>query len=255
MRRIMIAVLAAAAVAAGGIGPATAAGEDVELDSQAWSFSGIFGTFDPAALQRGLQIYREVCKTCHSMNLVAYRNLDALGYSEDEIKAIAAEDTVVDGPNEEGDMFDRPARPSDRFAPPFANEQAARSANGGALPPDLSVIVEARLGGPDYVYSLLTGYEEPPADVELLAGMNYNRVFPGHQIAMAPPLSEDAVEFADGTPATVEQMAKDVVTFLTWAAEPMLEERKRTGIKVILFLLVFTGLLYAAKRKIWGDVH
>jgi ubiquinol-cytochrome c reductase cytochrome c1 subunit len=255
MRRLMFAGLAALAMTAVAVGSASAAEGEAELDTQPWSFSGIFGMFDRAALQRGLQVYREVCKNCHSMNLLAYRNLEALGYNRNEVKAIAAQDQVTAGPNDEGDMFERPAKPFDHFAPPFPNEQAARAANGGALPPDLSVIAKARVGGPDYIYSLLTGYEEPPQGFELLAGKQYNRVFPGHQIAMPQPLYDDSVTYQDGTPATLEQEAKDVATFLMWAAEPTLEERKHTGIKVILFLLVFTGLLYAAKRKIWSDVH
>jgi len=174
----------------------------------------------------------------------------------DEIKAIAGEFEVTDGPNDDGDMFTRPARPADRFASPFENVQAARASNNGALPPDLSLITKARKGGGDYIYALLSGYaEEPPADFELADGMYYNKVFPGHQIAMNPPLGDDAVEYTDGTKATTAQMAKDVTTFLVWAAEPEMEERKRLGIKVMLFLIVLTGLLYALKRKIWSDLH
>ncbi|MCH7538895.1 MAG: cytochrome c1 [Proteobacteria bacterium] len=221
-----------------------------------WTFQGIFGTFDRAAAQRGLQVYREGCAACHSLDLLYYRNLEALGYGEEEIQAIAAEHEVTDGPDEEGEMFERPARPSDRFVAPFPNPQAARAANNGALPPDLSLITKARAGGPDYLFALLTGYqEEPPEGVEFVEGMYYNEYFPGRQIAMPPPLFDDAVEYADGTPATVEQMARDVVTFLSWAAEPEMEERKRLGIKVILFLVVLTGLFYAVKRKVWSDVH
>jgi cytochrome c1 len=185
-----------------------------------------------------------------------YRNLEALGYGEKAIQAIAAEHEVTDGPDEEGEMFERPARPSDRFVAPFPNPEAARAANNGALPPDLSLMTKARAGGPDYLFALLTGYEEePPEGVEFVEGMYYNPYFPGRQIAMPPPLFDDAVEYADGTPATVEQMARDVVTFLSWAAEPEMEERKRLGIKVILFLVVLTGLFYAVKRKVWSDVH
>jgi ubiquinol-cytochrome c reductase cytochrome c1 subunit len=238
-----------------GGGPAGAA-EAPTPPSQNWSFGGLFGTFDRAAVQRGFQGFREICAACHGLGYIAYRNLEALGFSADEVKAIAAEYTVIDGPNEEGEMFERPARPSDRWVPPFPNDNAARATNNGALPPDLSLITKARKKGHDYLYALLTGYEEePPADVEVMEGMYYNAYFPGHQIVMPPPLAEDAVEYADGTPATVDRMARDLVQFLAWAAEPELEERKRMGIKVSLFLIVFTGMLYAVKRKVWADVH
>lgn len=236
-------------------GSATAA-EGPKLAAQNWSFGGIFGTFDRATLRRGVQVYTEVCASCHSLKLVAYRNLGDVGYSADEVKAIAAEFEVTDGPNNDGDMFTRPALPADRFVAPFENDKAARAANNGALPPDLSLITKARKGGSDYIYALLSRYaEEPPAGFELSDGMYYNEVFPGHQIAMSPPLGEDAVEYTDGTKATTAQMSKDVTTFLVWAAEPEMEERKRLGIKVMLFLLVLTGLLYALKRKIWSDLH
>ncbi len=162
---------------------------------------------------------------------------------------------MKDGPNDDGEMFERPGRPSDRFRSPFPNEQAARAANNGALPPDLSVIVKARAGGADYIHALLTGYTDPPAGVEVMEGMHYNRYFPGHQIAMAPPLNEDQVAFHDGTPATVEQMSRDVATFLAWAAEPELEERRSLGVKILLFLTILGGLAYAVKRKVWADVH
>jgi ubiquinol-cytochrome c reductase cytochrome c1 subunit len=220
-----------------------------------WSFSGVFGTFDRASLQRGYQIYSEVCSNCHSMNLLYYRNLAALGYNEDQIKAFAAQKEVTDGPNDQGEMFKRPARPYDHFVAPFANEKAARAANNGALPPDLSLVIKAREGGADYVYSLLQGYKPPPSDFKLAEGMQYNLYFPGHQIAMPPPLADNAVTFADGTPATLQQEAHDVAAFLTWASEPTMEDRKRTGAKVILFLLVMAGLLYGTKRKIWADLH
>ena len=235
---------------------AASAAEGPKLAAQDWSFDGIFGTYDRAELRRGVQVYNEVCASCHGLKLVAYRNLGDVGFGADEIKAIAAEFEVTDGPNDDGDMFTRPARPADRFAAPFENDKVARAANNGALPPDLSVITKARKGGGDYIYALLSGYaEEPPADFELADGMYYNKVFPGHQIAMNPPLGEDAVEYTDGTKATTAQMAKDVTTFLVWAAEPEMEERKRLGVKVMLFLLVLTGLLYALKRKIWSDLH
>lgn len=236
-------------------GPALAAGEAQKLPSQHWSFSGMFGTYDRAALQRGFQVYKEVCSACHSARLLSYRNLVNLGFSEDEVKAIAAGYEVTDGPNDQGEMFKRPARPSDRFVSPFPNEEAARAANNGANPPDLSLITKARVGGADYIHALLTGYATPPAGVTVPPGMNYNTYFPGHMIAMAAPLSDGAVTFADNTKATPAQMAHDVATFLTWAAEPEMEARKRTGIKVILFLIVLSGLLYAVKRKVWKGIH
>jgi ubiquinol-cytochrome c reductase cytochrome c1 subunit len=254
MRRALIALAAACGVV-GLSGVPVSAAEEVALEHQDWSFQGFFGTYDRAALQRGFQVYNQVCSACHSLDFVHYRNLEAIGFSEDEVKAIAAEVQIADGPDEDGEMFEREGRPSDPFRAPFANENQAKAANGGAAPPDLSLMIKARVGGPDYTYGILTGYHEPPADLEMQPGLNYNAVFPGHQIAMPAPLSEDAVEYADGTPATVEQMSHDVVTFLAWAAEPEMEVRKRTGVKVLLFLIVFTGLLYATKRKIWAKVH
>jgi ubiquinol-cytochrome c reductase cytochrome c1 subunit len=235
--------------------PARAAGEAIAIPDTRFSFEGIFGTFDRASAQRGFQVYKEVCSACHSMRLLYYRNLRDLGFTEEQVAQIAAQFQVMDGPNDEGQMFERPARPSDRFRSPFPNPQAARAANNGAYPPDLSVIVKARFGGADYIYALLTGYEDPPPGVTLMEGMHYNRYFPGHQIAMAPPLSPDRVEFADGTPATVEQMARDVTTFLAWAAEPELEQRRAMGIKIIIFLTILGGLAYAVKRKVWADIH
>ncbi len=236
--------------------PALASGsaEPVHKDVK-FSFDGPFGTYDKAALQRGLQVYRNVCAACHALERTAYRNLSDLGYSEAQIKAIAGEYTVTDGPNDEGDMFERPARPSDKFKHPFANPQQARAANGGALPPDLSLITKARHGGADHVYSILTGYHEAPADVHLLAGQYYNTAMTGHVIAMAPPLTDGAVAYEDGSPQTVDQYAKDVSHFLTWAAEPEMEQRKRMGVKVLIFLAVFAGVMYAVKRQIWSDQH
>ncbi len=225
------------------------------LPRESWSFDGPFGTFDRAALQRGFQVYQEVCSNCHSLSLVSYRDLAALGYNEDQIKNIASQKQVTDGPNDQGEMFQRPARPSDRFVPAFPNDQANRAAHNGALPPDQSLIVKAREGGPDYIYGILTGYKDTPADDKVPDGMYYNVYFPGHHIAMPPPLTDDVVSYGDGTKATTAQEAHDVVTFLTWAAEPRLEERKKTGAKVIIFLLVMTGVLYAAKRKIWAEIH
>jgi len=231
-----------------------AAGEPA-LPRQQWSFDGVFGTYDRASAQRGFQVYKEVCSVCHPVKHLHFRDLADIGYSEDEVKAIAAGYQVTDGPNDEGQMFQRPGRPSDPIPGPFPNDQAARAANNGALPPDQSLIVKARAGGPDYVYGILTGYKEAPASFKMLEGMNYNEFFPGHQIAMPTPLSDNAVTFADGTPATVPQMAHDVVTFLTWAGEPRLEDRHRAGFKVTLFLVVAAGVFYAAKRKIWAAIH
>ncbi|MEQ8865275.1 MAG: cytochrome c1 [Thalassobaculum sp.] len=250
-----IKTLAATALVASALaGPALAAGE-VEIPKQDWTFGGVFGTFDRASLQRGFQVYQNVCASCHGLKFVAYRNLADLGYNEDEIKAIAAEKEVSDGPNDSGEMFNRPAKPSDRFVSPFANDEAARASNGGALPPDLSLMVDARVGGADYMYALLTGYKDAPADMKIPDGMYYNTGFAGQQIAMPQPLFPDGVTYGDNTPATIAQQARDVTTFLAWASEPNLEQSKRTGVMVILFLLVFTGLLYATKRKIWANVH
>jgi len=231
---------------------ALAAEETEPLPEISWSFDGPFGTYDRAALQRGLQVYREVCSTCHGLKYIAFRNLADLGYDEEELKALAAEYTVTDGPDDDGEMFEREGQPSDYFPEPFPNEKAAAAANGGAAPPDLSLMAKARMGGATYIYALLIGYEDPPADFQ---GDNYNVYFPGHQIAMPPPLFEDGVTYADGTPATVEQQARDVSHFLMWTAEPKLEDRKGMGLKVLIFLVVFTGVLYAVKRKVWSDVH
>lgn len=228
----------------------------VELPDMKWPFDGIFGTYDRASLQRGFQVYTQVCSACHSMDLLSYRNLTALGYTADEVKAIAASHTVHDGPNDEGEMFDRPGLPSDRFVGPFPNKKAAAAANNGALPPDLSLIAKARHGGASYIYGILTGYEEPPAGKTLLSSQHWNKYMPGNVIAMPPPLTtEGQVAYEDGSPQTVDQYAKDVASFLTWAAEPHMEDRKRIGLKVIIFLLVFTGIMYAVKKKVWADLH
>ncbi|WP_137125796.1 cytochrome c1 [Roseomonas sp. HF4] len=235
--------------------PARAAGEAIAIPRAGFSFDGIFGTYDRASAQRGFQVYKEVCSACHAMRLLSYRNLRELGLTEAQVAQIASQFTVMDGPNDEGQMFERPARPSDRFRRPFPNQQAARAANNGAYPVDLSVITKARAGGADYIHALLTGYQDPPDGVTMMEGMNYNRYFPGHQIAMAQPVYPDQVEFADGTPATLDQVARDVATFLAWAAEPELEERRAMGVKVIIFLTILGGLAYAVKRKIWADVH
>lgn len=222
---------------------------------QHWSFSGMFGTFERTAAQRGFQVYREVCAGCHSLRQIDFRHLAGIGYTEDQIKAFAAEAEVTDGPNDAGEMFTRPGTPADPLPKPFANAKAAAASNNGKEPPDLSLMVKARAGGADYVYALLTGYGPAPHDVSVPEGGNYNTYFPGHVIAMAPPLSDDAVEYQDGTKATLAQMAHDVSTFLAWTAEPELEARKSMGLKVLIFLVVLTGLLFRVKKVIWKDVH
>jgi ubiquinol-cytochrome c reductase cytochrome c1 subunit len=254
MRSFALAAVAAL-FAATAILPALAAEEAPPPPPQDWSFSGPFGTYDRSSAQRGFQVYKEVCSSCHGMYHLAYRNLMELGLSEPQVRALAADYMVTDGPGDDGEMFQRPALPSDPFVRPFPNEQAARASNGGAYPPDLSVMNKARGGGADYVYALLTGYEPAPGGMELAPGMYYNRYFPGHQIAMAPPVMEGGVEYADGTPNSVAQMARDVTTFMAWAAEPEMERRKQTGVSVILFLIVLSGMLFAVKRKVWSDVH
>ncbi|HEY8189940.1 MAG TPA: cytochrome c1, partial [Micavibrio sp.] len=225
------------------------------IPEQEWSFNGIFGTYDRAALQRGFQVYKEVCSACHSMSRLSYRNLSDLGYSDAEVKAIAADVMVADGPNDEGEMFERPGRPSDHFKSPYANIQAAKYANNGAFPPDMSLLAKARHGGADYIYSILTGYEEAPTNKELLPGQYWNKAMAGNIIAMPQPIHAGQVTYSDGANQDVDQYARDVAQFLTWASEPHMEERKRTGVKVFLFLLVFAGVMYAAKRKLWSNVH
>ncbi|WP_207536849.1 cytochrome c1 [Sabulicella rubraurantiaca] len=250
--KLLKALAVAAAVAASS--PALAAGEAPAPPNARFGFNSFFGSFDRAAQQRGFQVYKEVCAACHGMRLLSYRNLLDLGLSEPAVRSIAASVNVQDGPNDEGQMFERPARLSDRFRSPFPNEQAARAGNNGALPPDLSVIVKARHDGANYVRALLTGYVEPPAGVTVAPGMHYNEYFPGHQIAMPNVLNDGQVEFADGTRATVDQMARDVTTFLAWAAEPEMEQRKQMGVKILIFLAILGGLVYATKRKMWAAV-
>jgi len=259
MRKIVLSALAALTLTAGA---AQAAGNAPKPEAQDWTFNGLFGNYDEAQLKRGFQIYREVCGGCHSLRLVAYRNLEAIGFTKDEIKEIAAEYELPAGPNEDGEILEdgelrmRSAKPFDKFVPPFANEMAAKAGNGGALPPDLSLMNKSRVSGPDYVYALLTGYlEEAPEGVEIPDGMYYNKYFPGHQISMAPPLDAETVEYEDGTEPTLENHAKDIVAFMNWAAAPELEERKSLGIKVMLFLILLTAMFYALKKRIWADVH
>ena len=232
---------------------------NVDLLKPTWSFDGFFGKFDRASLQRGYQIYKEVCSSCHSMKQLSYRNLGEQGgpeFTEAEVKAIASQYEVSDGPNAEGEMFTRKGKPSDKFKSPYSNENASRAANGGAYPPDMSVLVKARPGGADYIYSLLMGYEEKvPDNIKLEEGVYYNKYMPGNKIRMAKPLSEGSVSYSDGTKATQEQLSKDVVTFLTWAAEPHLEARKKLGFKSVIFLLILTILVYLVKKKIWLRVE
>ena len=231
--------------------------EKVKLLKIDWSFKGVTGKFDRASLQRGYQVYTEVCASCHSMNLVSYRNLGEPGgpeFSVEQVKAIAANFEVEDGPNSDGEMFTRPGRPSDKFVSPYPNVQAATAANGGAYPPDMSVLVKARKGGSDYIYSVLMGYEDPPAGFELEEGVYYNKYMDGQKIKMSNPLSDGIVTYADGTQTTQAQMAKDVTTFLTWTAEPHLETRHKMGVKVIIFLTIFTLLVYLSMRRIWSRI-
>ncbi|MBI3436168.1 MAG: cytochrome b N-terminal domain-containing protein [Proteobacteria bacterium] len=272
------AALLAAIVLAGLAGfarPATAA-EQVAPPRVNWSFAGPFGNYDRAQLQRGFKIYREICQSCHSLSLLSLRNLGETGgpdFSPPQVASIAAEYKVKDGPNDQGEMFERAGRPADRFPAPFPNEQAARAANGGALPPDLSVIAKARgyergfpwfvidavtqfqEHGPDYIVAVLTGYADPPANFKLAAGAAYNRYFPGNAIGMPKPLSDGIVTYTDGTPQTADQYAKDVTAFLMWAAEPHLEARKRIGFQTMIFLIVLAGLLYFIKKKVWSHLH
>lgn len=249
----------------------------LHVEEQDWSFSGPFGKFDRAQLQRGFQVYTENCSACHSMELVSFRNLmqeGGPGFSEAEVRAIAAEVSVLDGPDADGEMFDRPGRLADRFPSPWANEEQGRASNNGAYPPDFSLLAKARAAtrgfptfvfdiftqyqesGPDYIYGLLTGYgADVPEDVEMLPGLYYNPHFmSGVQIAMAPPLSDEQHEYSDGSPETVDQYARDVAAFMMWAAEPHLVERKAMGFRVLIFLLIFAGLLFLTKRKVFASV-
>ncbi len=236
-------------------GSANSEEKKIEFIKNNWSFEGIFGTFNRASLQRGYQVYQEVCSGCHSIQHLSYRNLAEKGGPEftlDKVKSIAAQFEILDGPNDDGEMFTRPRRLSDKFANPYPNVQAATAANGGAYPPDMSVLVKARKGEWNYIYSLLLGYEEVSAGYELDDGVYYNKYMPGNKIMMSQPLFEGAVEYADGTQATETQMAKDVTTFLTWAAEPHLEARHKMGFKVFIFLIILLTLVYFSKQKVWS---
>ena len=249
MRTALVAAIAMLAFAAPAMGE-----EEIKLPEQKWSFDGPFGTFDRASAQRGFQVYRQVCSSCHSMKAAYYRNLAGIGLSEEQIKAVAASVTLATT-NDDGQPAERPGLPSDHFRSPFPNEKAARAANNGALPPDLSLIEKARDGGADYIYALMTGYSDPPAAMKMGAGMYYNKYFPGNQIAMPQPLHDGQVTFGDGTPASLAQMSQDVASFLTYISEPETETRKRMGVKIVIFLALMVGLTYAVKRKVWADVH
>ncbi|MEO1161236.1 MAG: cytochrome c1 [Pseudomonadota bacterium] len=274
-KKLLAAIALGTALVLGGTG-AIAAGKQKKAEDIDFSFEGVFGHFDRAQLQRGFLVYKEVCSACHSLNQMSYRNLSQPGgpeLSAEQVKAIAAEYTVMDGPDSEGEMFERPALPADKFASPFPNREAAMSANGGAYPADLSLITKKREGfhypwyvspfiklvkgngGPEYVRSVLLGYQDPPADAAKDApeGKAYNPYFSaGPWISMASPLSEDAVEYADGTKASVEQMATDVSAFLTWAGEPKMEQRKSMGFQVVLYLIILSILLFLTKKRVWG---
>ena len=232
--------------------------EKVEYLKTDWTFKGLFGKFDRASLQRGYQVYTEVCAACHSMKYLSYRNLSEKGgpeFSVAQAKAIAASFEVTDGPNSDGEMFNRPGKLSDKFVMPYENVKAAEAANGGAYPPDMSVLVKARGGGVDYIYSLLQGYEEAPSGMILDEGVHYNKYMYGNKIKMSAPLSDGIVEYSDGTNANVEQMSKDVTTFLMWAAEPSLEARHQMGFKAILYLIILTTLVYFSMKRIWSRVE
>ena len=234
------------------------AAEKVEYLKTDWSFKGLFGKFDRAALQRGYQVYTEVCSSCHSMKYLSYRNLAEEGgpeFTVAQAKAIAASFEVTDGPNDDGEMYTRPGKLSDKFVMPYGNVKAAQAANGGAYPPDMSVLVKARGDGVDYIYSLLQGYEDPPVGMSLDDGVYYNKYMYGNKIKMSNQLSDGLVEYGDGTNASVEQMAKDVTTFLMWAAEPHLESRHQMGFKAIVYLVILTILVYFSMKKIWSRIE
>jgi cytochrome c1 len=274
---IRILALVLAGMLAGSLGTPSANAAEAETPPRLkWSFSGPFGTFDRAQLQRGFKIYREVCQNCHALSFLSFRNLAERGgpeFSRAQAAAVAAEYKIKDGPNDQGEMFERPGRSADRFPAPFPNEQAARAANGGASPPDLSVIAKARTyergfpwfvfdmvtqyqeQGVDYIAALLKGYEKAPEGFTLPQNSHYNKYFPGHALGMPPPLQENQVAYDDGSPQTIDQYTKDIAAFLMWAAEPHLEARKRIGVQIIFFLIVFAGLLYFTKKRVWSAVE
>lgn len=267
MRIFLLSMLAFVGLSVSGLAPvAQAAGDHVPTPpSTKWSFNGVFGRYDAAQLRRGLTVYKGVCASCHGLRLVSYRNLLAIGLSKGEIKTFIGDAKVAGEPDESGDPTTRPVGLNDRFVEPYANPQAAAAANGGKVPPDLSLMAKARAHGPDYIKALMLGYKEtPPATFvdedgkpkKLTAGQYYNKYMSGHVIAMPPPLTgDDQVDYPKGAPkATVAQMAEDVSAFLMWAAEPKLDERKRMGIKVILFLLIMSLIFYAIFRQVSKEV-
>ncbi|WP_454915379.1 cytochrome c1 [Xanthobacter sediminis] len=275
IRSILFGAAAAVLLLAAPASAAEEGGHDGRPPRLPWSFAGPFGTYDTAQLQRGFKVFKEVCASCHSANFLYFRNLSQPGgpsFSEAQVKQIASEYQITDGPNDSGDMFQRPGRPSDRWPAPFPNDQAARASNGGALPPDMSVLAKARsyhVGFPgfitdafiqyqehgvDYIHAVLTGYAEPPEGVTVQSGLHYNKYFPGNQIAMPKPLSDGQVDYSDGSPQTVDQYASDVAAYLMWMAEPHLDTRKRIGFQVFIFLIVLGGLLYFTKKKVWKNV-
>jgi ubiquinol-cytochrome c reductase cytochrome c1 subunit len=279
LSRLAAAGLLALTIGAGLASPSFAAGGLEKPPETKWSFAGPFGTFDRAQLQRGLKVFKEACSTCHSANLIAFRNFSQAGgpgLTDIQVRNFAAEFKVKDGPNEQGEMFERAGRPADRWPSPHANEQAARAANGGALPPDFSVLAKARNyergfptfvfdiftqyaeGGPDYIAAVLKGYEEPPKGTTLLAGQYWNKYMPGNLIAMPKPLNDGQIDYPKGpdgkspVPETTEQYAKDVTAFMMWMAEPHLEARKKTGLFILPFLLILATMLYYTKKRVWS---
>ena len=281
-RRALWTILSAVAAATLCLATPAAAGEGAAKHEEKpqrheWSFAGAFGRYDKAQLRRGFKVYKEVCATCHSLKMIAFRNLGEAGgpqFTPEEVAALAASYKIKDGPNDAGEYFERPGRPSDRFPPPFANEQAARAAMSGAYPPDMSVLAKARgysrgfptflfdalpgfsyqEHGVDYIVSLMEGYADPPPNVTLPAGQFYDPYMPGRRLGMPPPLVDGVVTYEDGAPQSIDQYAKDVAAFLMWTAEPHLEARKKIGLAVVSFLLVFAALLYFTKRRIWSNV-
>jgi len=217
-----------------------------------WNHNGYLDSLDHASIRRGYQVYKQVCSACHSMRFIAFRNLVEVCYSEDEAKELAADCMIVDGPNDSGEMFERPGKLSDYFPKPYDNDQAAAAANNGAIPPDLSFIALARHGREDYIYHLLTSYCDPPAGIELMDGQHFNPYYPGGAIGMAAPLYNEIIEYDDGTPATQSQLAKDVATFLTWAASPEHDLRKKMGIKALTMLALLAIPSYYIKRSKWS---
>ena len=230
--------------------------EEIPLKKQNWNFEGIFGRYDNSTLQRGLQIYQEVCSACHGMKRLRFRELKDLGFTNDQIKQYAKTFEILDGPNDLGEKFTRPGEPSDTFVSPYKNKEEAKATFGGSYPPDLSLLTKTMKNGPDYIYSLLTGYEEnSPQDFELTDGLYYNPYHDGKVIAMPPPLYDNVIEYIDGTGASLHQLSYDIVIFLNWAAEPELQKRKSLGLKFLLFLIVLTLLLYVTMKEIWSKIE